>query len=200
MKKASKTKTLNLVLGMATVAALLCGNVMAAGNLDPSKPTSPERANIEANQGKAEATKAKSRMAEVAQKLNISASELSAFFKAEINTGNKRAWSELLVMVTAKPKANATKEDLQHSALASQIVSSYINLRKANIVDNLTVRETDLVEIQKTWTITQKTNFAKVWARAEVLVASGKFNTKEDAFQQALSDTGYQAKYNSCNI
>lgn len=196
MKKANPS--LNTTLAMAVFSAFLATQSFAAG-VEKSELKGPK---VEIDQAKNDALDAKGRMVEISQKLNIPSAELTGFFKQELASGkgNKRAWSELMVFVTMKPKANATAEDFQHVTLASEALSNYIGIRNSKVVDNLSIRETDLVEVQKGWTIDQKTNFNKVLKRTSELAKTGRFNTLEDAFNQALVDTGYAAKYRSCRI
>jgi len=160
-----------------------------------------QKSRIEQNQRDALAFQGKVRLVEVSQKLGLPAAEVAKFFKEEIDSGkaNMLAWAELLQGITTI-KRNATKEDFQKQDIMARNLRSYVQIRKSKLANDLHIRESDLLDIQKNFTLDQQTNFGKVLQRASELSNSGKLVSMDAAFEQALKETGYYNKYRSCKI
>lgn len=147
-----------------------------------------------------ETAEGKVRVLEMTQKMKITSTEFVDFFKAEKSAGrltkeSSAAWAKLLSTVSARPKTGATATDFENADLSAETLGSYIKLRKSGLADNLDVREASLVDVQKTWTTTQRANFAKTLKRAAELSQSGQYVTAQDAFEKALDEQGYLEKY-----
>lgn len=135
--------------------------------------------------------KVNSEMTDLATSLNINPKELREFVIQERagTQQSKKAWAELFARV------QQNKEPV-----SIQSLSSYLKIRTSKIVDNLSVRETDLLAIQKNWTIRQQENFSLVLNKAAEIAHSGKEVTMEAAYQRALKDLGYSKKAKSCKL
>lgn len=140
-------------------------------------------------------TNEKVRLSEVSRRLNIPAKELSEFFKNG-SASSKTAWKELFKEMSVDSNRNATRHDYKNADVLSEMVGSYVRVRKSGLVDNFHIREADLVEINASWTFEQKSNFTRVLRRASEIAQQGsKVTTIDEAFEKALSELGYLEKY-----
>jgi hypothetical protein len=160
------------------------------------KPGSSEgrrQADKEAKDSKASTTAAY--VAKFSARLGIEESEFKAFFSGEKKAGHASEeaatiWNRIFDRL-GKPEAESLKTS----------VSAYIALKRSGVVDDFHIRESDLLEIDSTWSPTQKANFAKALARTAVLAKSKSFPTAEAAFEAALKEMGILDKYKEgCKI
>lgn len=138
--------------------------------------------------------------AEVAQSLRVTPVELAEFIKAELKNDAKakEAYTQLFASLSASVKPGARAEDFRAAEVQSETLSSFIALKRSNLVSDFHIGAKDLVAISKAWTPTQKENFARTLRRASVIASErgrSKVLTMEDAFERALKEEGRLDKY-----
>ena len=209
-KSLSPFKTLHVLGGIAAIglASLnFAPHAMAAGGSEePGKVEGVEaREDLDLILRATDSMRGKMRLLEISQRLKLSESDVVGFFKEEVKSGRldkktSAAWSVLLGGLSVS-KAGATASDFQNADVLAEAVGSFISIRKSGLADNLKLNESELADMQKSWTVAQRGNFARVLRRTAELSKGNQFVTTEDAFQKALDELGYLEKYKKgCNL
>lgn len=139
-----------------------------------------------------EALKVRSNVTAVARRLNVSAEELHEFLNNQVK--DRESIKTLLTEVVA-PERGKSADELVKKAQLEEILGSYIKLRRSGLADSFHISEIDLVEINNTWTPTQKTNFERVLRRAAEIAKTSRAATLEEAFEISLKENGFLEAY-----
>jgi hypothetical protein len=126
------------------------------------------------------------------QRMGISSTDLTSFLTAEARTGRlsgngAKAYAELI-------NESSDGSNPANANIAAEITGSYIKIRMSNLAGSLPFSEIDLAAT-KSWSSTERSNFARVLRRTAEIASTNGVATSEQAFEKALSDTGYLEKY-----
>ncbi|MGZ3687394.1 MAG: hypothetical protein ACXVBW_03800 [Bdellovibrionota bacterium] len=190
-----------LVLGGVAVMALTALYVpkksIAASIEEGIESETPEaREDLERSLRLSESVQGRQRLIELSQRLKMSARDVSEFFKEESRSGeaskeSAQAWSKLLKAVSL----DGSEAEAQDSEILAETVNAFIRLKRSGAAGEFHIGAKDLVEIQKSFNLDQRTNFARVLRRASEIARNGSAGTLEDAFTKALGDLGFLEKY-----
>ena len=191
------------ILSTSTLPLFLVTLLSAQTSFAAGRETKPE--NQSARDIKTKITQAEElRIEQVAQRLEISTPVAAEFVKSETkksegSVDNSRALMDLIGRASLDGKRSITASDVESADLAADTLSGIIRLKTAT-QGKFHLGLSDLVEINKSWSKEQKTNFNAVLRRASELSEKanreGRKITSDEAFTKALEEAGLLEKYN----
>ena len=137
---------------------------------------------------------------QLAQRLGVAPADTANFIRNEVrgqnaSSENTRALLDLVQRSSLDGKRKLTTADVESADMAADTLSSIVRLKKAT-GSELHLGLADLVEVNKSWSKEQKSNFNRVLRRAsEIAESSGRPMSANDAFQKALDEAGLAEKY-----
>ncbi|MCO5143251.1 MAG: hypothetical protein M9962_09205 [Oligoflexia bacterium] len=185
-----RSKTFTFLASLSILLSI-SSDLEAAGRTTNKGNTIRSRKQIDEKIAKGVDARVNSEMASLASKLDIPPKEFTDFIASEKASPNsaKDVWAKLFA-----------RSQEAKSGLSQQVLSSYLKVRTSKTIDNLSVREKDILEIQENWTVRQQGNFNLVLARTAEIARSGKEITMESAYQRALKELGFKKKMNTCKL
>jgi len=156
-------------------------------------------------EAKAQALKAQQMTVnKISQRVSLPETTVSEFVmketKESTTSENSRALMELVNGSTVEGKRSLTKMEVESADATAVTLNAIIRLKKASPEKEFHLRLSDLVEINKSWSAEQRSNFNSVLSRAseisELALKEGRKVSPDEAFTKALEEAGLLQKYN----
>ena len=187
-----------IALGTTTVVSY---HAKAEGVQVKAEDVAQERINLDDILAHETSVEGQQLVLDLSQRMGIPAKELAEFFKSEENDKKllprmRAAWTMLLENSMPVGKTPSAQEIERANILASTL-GSFMKMRRSGLANDLsgTIDEEILLSMQKNYTLSQRTRFAKVIHEAsDIAHVSGSAGTMKDAFRKALEKEGYLAK------